>query len=151
MYGGQGRIRTFVPRKEGQIYSLLALTTHPPVRNGPDKFEDNMANYSRQTRIHILIARLIRDSGKDAACGQNVCLRKRHRSSIAGGTVDDPQPRFSKGRRRQIEGNRPRPSVITDIQSGRYIAERTAIQPPTQSMIIGIGEVAGRGGGATEL
>src|SRR5438309_8471593 len=30
--GGQGRIRTFVPRKEGQIYSLLALTTHPPVR-----------------------------------------------------------------------------------------------------------------------
>jgi hypothetical protein len=29
--GGQGRIRTFVPRKEGQIYSLLALTTHPPV------------------------------------------------------------------------------------------------------------------------
>ena len=31
--GGQGRIRTFVPRKEGQIYSLLALTTHPPVRS----------------------------------------------------------------------------------------------------------------------
>lgn len=30
--GGQGRIRTFVPRKEGQIYSLLALTTHPPVQ-----------------------------------------------------------------------------------------------------------------------
>ena len=31
-YGGQGRIRTFVPRKEGQIYSLLALTAHPPVQ-----------------------------------------------------------------------------------------------------------------------
>src|SRR5579872_5667292 len=30
--GAQGRIRTFVPRKEGQIYSLLALTTHPPVQ-----------------------------------------------------------------------------------------------------------------------
>ncbi len=30
--GGQGRIRTFVPRKEGQIYSLLALTAHPPVQ-----------------------------------------------------------------------------------------------------------------------
>ncbi len=30
--GGQGRIRTFVPRKEGQIYSLLPLTTRPPVR-----------------------------------------------------------------------------------------------------------------------
>ena len=29
--GGQGRIRTFVRRKGGQIYSLLALTTHPPV------------------------------------------------------------------------------------------------------------------------
>jgi hypothetical protein len=34
IHGGQGRIRTFVPRKEGQIYSLLALTTHPPVRMG---------------------------------------------------------------------------------------------------------------------
>src|SRR5450631_4282990 len=30
--GAQGRIRTFVPRKEEQIYSLLALTTHPPVQ-----------------------------------------------------------------------------------------------------------------------
>jgi hypothetical protein len=33
--GGQGRIRTFVRRKGGQIYSLLALTTHPPVRRWP--------------------------------------------------------------------------------------------------------------------
>src|SRR5205085_1301110 len=31
--GAQGRIRTSVPRKEEQIYSLPALTTHPPVRN----------------------------------------------------------------------------------------------------------------------
>jgi hypothetical protein len=30
--GAQGRIRTSVPRKEEQIYSLPALTTHPPVR-----------------------------------------------------------------------------------------------------------------------
>ena len=30
--GAQGRIRTFVPRKEEQIYSLPALTTHPPVQ-----------------------------------------------------------------------------------------------------------------------
>jgi hypothetical protein len=29
--GGRGRIRTFVARKERQIYSLLVLTTHPPV------------------------------------------------------------------------------------------------------------------------
>ena len=36
--GAQGRIRTFVPRKEGQIYSLLALTTHPPVQTfGPSR------------------------------------------------------------------------------------------------------------------
>ena len=32
--GGRGRIRTFVARKERQIYSLLVLTTHPPVRTG---------------------------------------------------------------------------------------------------------------------
>src|SRR5450432_2240816 len=31
-YGGQGRIRTSVARKERQIYSLLPLTTRPPVR-----------------------------------------------------------------------------------------------------------------------
>ena len=29
--GGRGRIRTFVARKERQIYSLLVLATHPPV------------------------------------------------------------------------------------------------------------------------
>jgi hypothetical protein len=30
--GGRGRIRTSVARKERQIYSLLVLATHPPVR-----------------------------------------------------------------------------------------------------------------------
>ena len=30
-HGGRGRIRTFVARKERQIYSLLVLATHPPV------------------------------------------------------------------------------------------------------------------------
>src|SRR5437879_13730870 len=29
--GGRGRIRTFVARKERQIYSLLVLATQPPV------------------------------------------------------------------------------------------------------------------------
>jgi hypothetical protein len=33
--GGRGRIRTSVARKERQIYSLLVLATHPPVRNLP--------------------------------------------------------------------------------------------------------------------
>src|SRR6202790_5368323 len=33
-YGGRGRIRTSVARKERQIYSLLVLATHPPVRTG---------------------------------------------------------------------------------------------------------------------
>ncbi len=32
--GGRGRIRTSVARKERQIYSLLVLATHPPVRTG---------------------------------------------------------------------------------------------------------------------
>src|SRR5205823_5348982 len=32
--GGRGRIRTFVARKERQIYSLLVLTAHPPVPQG---------------------------------------------------------------------------------------------------------------------
>jgi hypothetical protein len=33
--GGRGRIRTFVARKERQIYSLLVLATHPPVPRKP--------------------------------------------------------------------------------------------------------------------
>ena len=33
--GGRGRIRTFVARKERQIYSLLVLATHPPVPRMP--------------------------------------------------------------------------------------------------------------------
>ena len=31
-FGGQGRIRTSVARKGRQIYSLLVLAAHPPVR-----------------------------------------------------------------------------------------------------------------------
>jgi hypothetical protein len=34
-HGAQGRIRTSVARKERQIYSLLPLTTRPPVQNPP--------------------------------------------------------------------------------------------------------------------
>ena len=36
--GAQGRIRTSVARKERQIYSLLPLTTRPPVRNSAAHF-----------------------------------------------------------------------------------------------------------------
>jgi hypothetical protein len=35
--GGRGRFRTSVARKERQIYSLLVLATHPPVRTGGNK------------------------------------------------------------------------------------------------------------------
>src|SRR5664279_2473206 len=44
--GGQGRIRTFVRRKDGQIYSLLALTTHPPVQ----LFKPNHQDLGRPSR-----------------------------------------------------------------------------------------------------
>ena len=39
--GGRGRIRTSVARKERQIYSLLVLATHPPVRTGKQSCESN--------------------------------------------------------------------------------------------------------------
>ena len=58
--GGQGRIRTFVPRKEGQIYSLLALTTHPPVRSEhennialPQPFTRLLLSYLRPGRVRL--------------------------------------------------------------------------------------------------
>jgi hypothetical protein len=44
--GGRGRIRTFVARKERQIYSLLVLATHPPV---PEK-SSGMPSRIPQTR-----------------------------------------------------------------------------------------------------
>jgi hypothetical protein len=39
--GGRGRIRTSVARKERQIYSLLVLATHPPVRTGKAVLRSN--------------------------------------------------------------------------------------------------------------
>jgi hypothetical protein len=38
--GGRGRIRTSVARKERQIYSLLVLATHPPVRKTTEGFSN---------------------------------------------------------------------------------------------------------------
>jgi hypothetical protein len=42
--GGRGRIRTSVARKERQIYSLLVLATHPPVRTGGINKEGRFAS-----------------------------------------------------------------------------------------------------------
>src|ERR1700761_479412 len=50
--GGQGRIRTFVPRKEGQIYSLLALTTHPPVRSDFQSITRILSPLSRRSSLN---------------------------------------------------------------------------------------------------
>ena len=44
--GGRGRIRTFVARKERQIYSLLVLATHPPVPKNPLGREPRVPNFS---------------------------------------------------------------------------------------------------------
>src|SRR5216683_5972213 len=44
--GGRGRIRTFVARKERQIYSLLVLATHPPVPRKPLRRELRVPNLS---------------------------------------------------------------------------------------------------------
>ena len=46
--GAQGRIRTSVARKERQIYSLLPLTTRPPVRNSAAHFTSKIATRTRQ-------------------------------------------------------------------------------------------------------
>ena len=56
--GGRGRIRTSVARKERQIYSLLVLATHPPVRTGgieqrrPQRISEVYKD--TKTRSHIL-------------------------------------------------------------------------------------------------
>jgi hypothetical protein len=46
--GGRGRIRTSVARKERQIYSLLVLATHPPVRTGKPPSRSNGASLSAE-------------------------------------------------------------------------------------------------------
>ncbi len=53
--GGRGRIRTSVARKERQIYSLLVLATHPPVRTGKPPSRSNACLYPRRdTRSPVL-------------------------------------------------------------------------------------------------
>src|SRR5262245_6511199 len=48
--GGRGRIRTFVARKERQIYSLLVLATHPPV---PETSAGIPKSYPRKLQGHL--------------------------------------------------------------------------------------------------
>src|SRR3981189_2949396 len=50
--GGRGRIRTFVARKERQIYSLLVLATHPPVPVNPPGIPNS---YPRKLQGHLQI------------------------------------------------------------------------------------------------
>ena len=50
--GAQGRIRTSVPRKERQIYSLLPLTTQPPVQNAESRRPSGALHGLLVTRIH---------------------------------------------------------------------------------------------------
>ena len=67
--GGRGRIRTSVARKERQIYSLLVLATHPPVRTGGSKQRSpyGISEVYRDTntltsRCRKLLPAIIRDS-----------------------------------------------------------------------------------------
>ena len=50
--GGQGRIRTSVARKERQIYSLLPLTTRPPVRLATRSRQEVNGNAGKSPRHH---------------------------------------------------------------------------------------------------
>src|ERR1700761_6484141 len=69
--GGQGRIRTFVPRKEGQIYSLLALTTHPPVRSDFQSITRNIVTSAASHQSHKPEDR---DAPQQGWCSPFVCL-----------------------------------------------------------------------------
>ena len=51
--GGRGRIRTSVARKERQIYSLLVLATHPPVRTGTKKHTEARVFHSRRRHSRL--------------------------------------------------------------------------------------------------
>jgi hypothetical protein len=50
--GAQGRIRTSVARKERQIYSLLPLTTRPPVRNSAAHFAFHDQPHNKNSWAH---------------------------------------------------------------------------------------------------
>src|SRR5215510_2915499 len=52
--GGRGRIRTFVARKERQIYSLLVLATHPPVPRHRDAEIVSQNRFVNTNRIQQL-------------------------------------------------------------------------------------------------
>jgi hypothetical protein len=75
--GAQGRIRTFVPRKEGQIYSLLALTTHPPVQKTPARLQRRETSHPLRLRAQD-DATAGNDPIEEQSARDNPLARKHH-------------------------------------------------------------------------
>ncbi len=82
--GGRGRIRTSVARKERQIYSLLVLATHPPVRLRTPR------PYSSWRHIQNGIAVTRNEEGHQIQKG----LVSRHQPVVVSSYSSRPQPLY---------------------------------------------------------
>ena len=107
--GAQGRIRTSVARKERQIYSLLPLTTRPPVRNSAAHSTSKTAFHAKQQNSQAHSNALHSPLGKF----QNSCSRIAVRAAV---TLSSPTGEIWSWRR----DLNPRPS---DYKSDALPAE----------------------------
>src|ERR1700732_2383727 len=88
--GGRGRIRTSVARKERQIYSLLVLATHPPVRTG-NRHRDRARSLCprRDTRSSVLFTQ----ETVCLLCNRNSAAQHRYDpKKSAGGGICNTEP-----------------------------------------------------------
>ena len=90
--GAQGRIRTSVARKERQIYSLLPLTTRPPVHSHPIKRNPGARWGPRFDRAFALKRRSF-ESRIAEARNRLVLLSKNVNSQIGSSGKTRQQPR----------------------------------------------------------
>ncbi len=85
--GAQGRIRTSVPRKEEQIYSLPALTTHPPVQKcracGIRQASPGFAHARRGSCLAAYLA----PKQKNGNCARPGALRTPHLEKLPYGVL----------------------------------------------------------------
>ena len=88
--GGRGRIRTSVARKERQIYSLLVLATHPPVRTGkpPSRSTGHLLSIRRETPARLCYSR----REQSVLCYRSSPHQHRYNSKISWRRDLNPRP-----------------------------------------------------------
>jgi hypothetical protein len=132
--GGGGRIRTYV-RVRGQIYSLLPLTTRPPLRNA-SKSRQTAARREKVGGSMVIAGRLSTAPGRLAAGRRPGGRDVPELDPDMGRAADRCQPRSAANTVRRLAPNRTPAAAATGrsrerrcTRSGRSPAERETAAP----------------------